>query len=159
MNSIPRPMTGHSLLLLALFAMLLAAGCSKAREPTPQPGGSVPMRRDVSTSAPLEDHLFKPADILDRQAALSLTPAQRDDIVSDVRRTQAELVDVDARLRAQHERLGQLLEGTHVDAAEAARVAAELVRAEGQVKTLHLGLLVRIKNRLTPEQQAQLRGG
>jgi len=154
-------MSPRLLLPCALFALLLAVGCSKAgpRAPTPQPGASAPTLRDVPTYAPLEDHLFKPGDILDRQAALSLTPAQRDDIVADVRRTQAELVEVDARLRAQHERLGQLLEATHVDAGEATRVAAELVRAEGQVKTLHLGLLVRIKNRLTPEQQAQLRGG
>jgi len=142
-----------------LFVLWVAAGCAAQTPPGAEPPGAIaPVSHDAPSAASLEDHLFKPGDILDRQEALALTPTQRDAIVDDVRTTQAALVDVDAQLRAQREHLAQLLAPTHIDEAEAARVSAELIQSEGQVKTLHLALLVRIKNRLTPAQQAQLRG-
>jgi len=147
-----------SKLRLGVLIALIVAGCAMETPPgASPPRGFAPTPTVAPNSTSIEDHLFKPGDILDRQEALHLTAAQRDAIITDVRTTQTELVEVDAHMRAQRERLVQLLEPTRVDQAEAARVTAELVQSEVRGKTLHLGLLVRIKNRLTPEQQAQLR--
>lgn len=139
-------------LSMAAF-FVLSFGCAAETLDRPLPAPEAPPQ---TASANLEDHLFTPADILDRQAALSLTDAQRDAIVEDVRATQSELLTVDARLRAEREDLASLLAGSRVDESDAQRAAATLFATEAQVKALHLALLVRIKNGLSPEQQEQL---
>jgi len=53
--------------------------------------------------------------------------------------------------------LAKLLEGDAIDEAAALAQAQKVTSIEQQIKQEHLGMLIRIKNQLTPEQQAKLR--
>lgn len=141
--------------LFLAYALVFATACAAVDVDRPVDAGAAARTPELSSTS-IEDHLFTPARVLDHQAALSLTDEQRDAIVEDLRTTQAELVVVDARLRAERERLVRLLEAPRVDEAEAERASAALIEAEGQVKARHLAMLIRLRNRLTPDQRGQL---
>ncbi len=105
---------------------------------------------------PIERRLYPPGLVMDHQNALALDEAQRAAILDEVRAAQRQLVELDANLRRDTESLGALLDAAPIDE-PAALAAAERVAAwETQIKAVHLRMLVRIKNQLTPEQRASL---
>jgi Spy/CpxP family protein refolding chaperone len=61
------------------------------------------------------------------------------------------------QLEAKDAAFGKLLGAEKIDEAAAMAQAGELMRLEVQMKRLHLELLIRVKNTLTPEQQVKLR--
>ena len=68
-----------SKLRLGVLIALIVAGCAMETPPgASPPRGFAPTPTVAPNSTSIEDHLFKPGDILDRQEALHLTAAQRD---------------------------------------------------------------------------------
>ena len=94
--------------------------------------------------------------VLDRQRALALTDAQRRAIVGGAQTAQTRLVELDARLRADTEALASLLSAARVDEGAVETAARRVMRSENEVKAMHLAMLVRIRNQLTPTQRQQL---
>lgn len=106
--------------------------------------------------AEVESHLYPAELVMDHQAAIGLTDAQRAAIRAELQRSQAELVDAEIELRAHRESLAGLVDGARVDEERAMEAAARVADGERGIKLDHLRLLLRIKNHLTEEQQQTL---
>ncbi len=137
------------------IAMLLvwSSACGRA-EPASLPPDPEP--RIEARTGNVEAELFPAELVMDHQAAIGLDDAQASAIRDELQRAQRELVDAEWELRREREALATLLARERVDE-EAVLAAADRVFArETAIKRSHLRLLIRIKNRLSPEQQARL---
>ena len=101
--------------------------------------------------------LFPPSLIMRQQSAITLTPAQRDAITKEMAEAQKAVLDVRWQLEEQTAALAKLLAADKVDETAALAQADEVVKLEDRMKRLRLGMMIRIKNLLTPAQQATLR--
>ncbi len=156
-----------------ILALLFVSLTACARSAPPLPGDSVaadgavtlsPPRFSTTSRAaapeplgPIESRLFPAELVMEHQAELALEPAQRDAITKEVTTAQQELVKLQFELGAKKDDLVQVLEGAKVDEPKAKAKAAELMDRENKIKAVHLAMLVRIKNVLTPAQQDKLR--
>ncbi len=170
---------------LALVLALVLSACARSKE-APLPGDSVgddgavrltpqnvPLAAPTSAmtlsgaadaSAPpseplgaIEARVFSPELVMEHQAAIALRPEQRTAIKNEVERGQTDMLRVQWELSREKEKLVALLDSPKVDEAKVSAVATELMKRENAIKSAHLAMLVRVKNQLTPEQQAKLR--
>jgi Spy/CpxP family protein refolding chaperone len=105
----------------------------------------------------MERNLFPAEFVLRNQVALGLSTEQVASIKKQVGDTQGRLLDAKVDLGRITEQLRAALEGTKVDEAAALSLAGQAMDLEKQVKTAHLGLLIRVKNVLTEQQQDKAR--
>jgi Spy/CpxP family protein refolding chaperone len=73
-----------------------------------------------------------------------------------VKESQGKFLDAQFKMSAAAEKLGQLIQGATVDEAKVREQVDQVLTLEREVKRAQISLLVRIKNQLTVEQQAQL---
>ena len=153
-----------------VLLLLLLVACAK-REPPPLPGDSVGVDGSVTLSppnfstapaatpalGPIESKLFAPEVVMEHQAAIGVVPAQKDAILKEVQRGQDDMLKMQWDLNADKEKLVTILDADKVDEAKAQAQAQKLMDDENRIKSAHLGMLVRVKNLLTPEQQKKLR--
>jgi Spy/CpxP family protein refolding chaperone len=102
------------------------------------------------------DQLFVPEQVMRYQSEISLTDEQRVEITEAMGETQKQLVDLQWQFESASKKLADVLSAPKVDEAAAAAQAEKVMGLELQMKKAHLALLVRIKNVLTPPQQAKL---
>ena len=130
---------------IAALSLTLAGARLAAQEPRPVPD------RD-----PIMGNLFPPDLIMQNQDAIGLTDEQRSFMMAEVQRTQGAVAGTQWRLQAAMERLGSVLRGNG-DENQALAQLDSVLSLEREVKRAQIGLLVRLKSRLTAEQQAALR--
>jgi Spy/CpxP family protein refolding chaperone len=130
----------------SLVCMLLAFGVSTARADTPHPPGH----------DPIHDKLFPPELIMGHQQELGIDDKQREAMVKDIERTQAQVTELSWKMTAAVEELGKMLDTARVDEAKVLAQADKVMNLERDIKKAHLALLVRIKNGLTDAQRAKL---
>ena len=123
--------------------LLFAAGAALAQQ---QPQGDDPVGRQ----------LFPPELIMANQEELQLQEKQRATIRSEVVKLQGKVVDLQWQLSEDAEKLAAALRTAPIDEAKALDLADRVMAQEREVKRLHLAMLIRIKNALTPEQAAKL---
>lgn len=124
-----------------LFVVLIPTGL--AQQPGPDP---------------IAEHLFPPDLVMRHAAELGLDERQRAGIKEAVQKAQARFVDAQFDLQGEAERMVKLLQTRPVDESAVLAQADKVMGLEREVKKTHLGLLVRIKNLLTPAQQEKLSG-
>jgi Spy/CpxP family protein refolding chaperone len=129
---------------IAVLALFFAASLSAAAQ-TPPPD-------------PVRDALIPPDVVMSHQQELGLSDAQRIEIQSDVLAAQAQFMRSQLRLKAATEKLVGILRQTHVDQDKALAQMDAVLAVEREVKHAQLTLMVRIKNELTPQQQAAAHG-
>lgn len=103
------------------------------------------------------EQLFPPHVVMRHQQEIGLTEAQRKAITGAITETQQKLVDQQWTLENDSEALRKLLDRDPVDEAAAMAQSDKVLAAEQRIKREHLRLLIRVKNELTPEQEAKLR--
>lgn len=136
---------------ICLAAALLAPTAARADGPPTPPAGD-----------PIEARLIPPDLIIAHQAELALDDKQRDAIIGDMQKVQAQLVPLQWQMKAATDELTKLLDGARVDESKALAVADKMMTIERQFKRAQLGMLIRIRNVLTDAQRAklaELRGG
>jgi Spy/CpxP family protein refolding chaperone len=101
--------------------------------------------------------LFDPQLVLRHAQAIGLTPAQRRTILDELKATQTALAPLQANMMEPALDLIELLGQTRVDEAKVVAKMDQVLEIENEVKKKQAALLVRIKNTLSPEQQARLR--
>lgn len=153
-------------LVLVLFSWALLLVACKS-EPAPLPGDTNPERPWSASSAPpaqappvvglVDEKLFSIDSIMRHQSALGIRPEQKDALLVEWDASQKELNRLEWDLSGEKERLAAALSGTSVDETAAMQAGSSVTDLEGKLKLSHLRLLVRVKNLLTPEQQAKLR--
>jgi Spy/CpxP family protein refolding chaperone len=144
---------------LALAATLAVAqerrgpgGPPEGRESGPRPGAGMRMGRD-----PIMENLFPPQLVREAGDDIQLTEDQRKALREEMDRVEKEFAGLREKVKTEIEALDKLLKADKVDEAAAKAQSDKVMAAESEVKKAHLGLLIRIKNLLTPEQQAKLR--
>jgi Spy/CpxP family protein refolding chaperone len=130
-------------LLLAL-ALMLAAASSSAAQGAPEP--------DFSR------HVFAPELVMKYQQKIGLRPEQRTAITEAIQHVQSKIVEQQWRMQDEAQKLGELLQATPVNESAVLAQVDRVLGIEREVKRAHMTLLVRIKNALTREQQAMLKG-
>jgi len=160
-------------MFVAVATLALLSACSKAQD-RGLPGGDVDSNGRVHLSptrptvpggghtsrealGPIEAQLFPPDLIIENQTAIGLEPTQRDAIDAEVKKADAELVDLQWKLQAEKEALVSVLSTDSVDTTKARDAAERVMAKEHDVKAANLAMLVRIKNALTPAQESKLR--
>lgn len=105
---------------------------------------------------PLFDVLFPPELIMQHRRAIGLTDGQRDDISDLIRDTQRRVVDLQWELLDRVEELTNTMSSPRVDLDRALDQLDEVLDTERDIKESHLEMLIRVKNLLSPDQQARL---
>jgi Spy/CpxP family protein refolding chaperone len=136
-------MTRRATFLLAAALGLSGSPLAAQTTPAPEP-------------TPLEEVLFPPELIMQHRRAIDLTDEQRDAISGMIRDLQGRIVGLQWDLLDEMQALTEILERPRVELDRALDAMEAVLDIEKQVKQAHLELLVRIKNLLTPEQQATL---
>ena len=155
------------LLLLAC----LATACSNSRAPMPgdsvSPDGAITLTPPAPVVAPgvttapvelgaIESRLFPAELVMEKQGELGLSAAQIATVAKLAREGQASMLDLQWKLQAEKEKLVVDLSADPIDETKTMQRAADLMAYETRIKAAHLGMLVRIKNTLTPAQRATL---
>jgi Spy/CpxP family protein refolding chaperone len=134
-------MTRHVVLVLAL---IVAATSSSAAQGAPEP--------DFSR------HVFPPELVMKYQQKIGLRPEQRTAITEAIQQVQSRIVEQQWRMQEEAQKLGELLQAAPVNESAVLAQVDRVLGIEREVKRAHMTLLVRIKNTLTREQQAMLKG-
>jgi len=141
--------------------LLLLATVVMAQQPQPrQPGRPEDMRPpnmpNPPNPDPLGDVMFPPDFILGHARQLGLTDEQKSYMRGEVQKTMNSFTELQWKLQDATEQLHETLKTTSVNEEQALAQLNKVLDIEREIKRLHIGLGVRLKNRLTPEQQLQL---
>lgn len=105
---------------------------------------------------PLFATLYPPELIMQHRRAIGLTDEQRDAISRLISELQGEVLSLQWELQDELEQLGSVTGRPRVELDRAIDEMGDVLDKEKEIKLAHLEMLVRIKNVLTEEQQAQL---
>ena len=105
---------------------------------------------------PLGEHLFPPELVMQNQQAIGLNEDQKNFIKAEIQKAQARFTDLQWQLQEEMEKMIALVKESRVDEQQVLAQLEKILALEREIKRTHLGLVIRIKNRLTAEQQAQL---
>jgi len=100
--------------------------------------------------------VFTPEEIMQHRRAIELNDEQRDGITRLIQDLQGEMVGLQWRLLDETESVREALEGPRVDLDRVMDRFTKALDTEMEIKRVHLELLIRIKNILTPAQQEEL---
>jgi Spy/CpxP family protein refolding chaperone len=126
--------------LLTLLLPLFVA-TAYAQQPAPDPVG---------------ENLFPPELIMRNQQALNLSEEQQAFFKTEFGEAQKRFTDLQWKLESETEKFIALVKQRPVDEAQTLAQLDVLLNAERDIKRAQIQLLVRLKNKLTPEQQAKL---
>ena len=114
--------------------------------------------RDASSKMPRDpfDALYSPELVMEHQIELGLSDAERKTLRQEVQQAQAKFTDLQWRLSAETERLDAILREPVLREQQVLEQVDRVLALERDLKRTKIALLVRIKNTLTPEQQAKL---
>ncbi len=134
-----------------LPAALLALATTAAAAAMAPPPGSPPPGDD-----PIAQHVFPPDLIMKHGGEIALDPQQRGAIKEAVQQAQSKFLDAQWELQEETGKMVHLLQARPVDEKAVLAEADRVLDLERQIKKTQLSLLVRLKNLLTPAQQARL---
>lgn len=154
------------LTIAAIFAVaFLIATVVTGQQPPPSPpqpnapgAGNIPNHPHPPppNPDPLAHLMFPPDMIMGHARQLNLTDEQKAFMRSEIQKTTATFQDLQWKLQDQMELLQETMKSTSVNEQQALAQLDKVLDIEREIKRLHIGLAVRLKNRLTPEQQEQL---
>jgi len=128
------------------------------QSPHPPMSGAdnVPNHPHPPNPDPLAHLMFPPDMIMNHARQLNLTEEQKTFMRSEITKATASFQDLQWKLQDQVEQLHETMKSTSVNEQQALTQLDKVLDLEREIKRLHIGLAVRLKNRLTPEQQEQL---
>ena len=128
--------------LLAVCAMLICIG---------QPLWAQPPKRD-----PVKAHVFPPELVMQHQKEIALSEEQKKSFKEEIRKAQAEFIELEWNLQDQVESFVSLLSRERVEEEKTLAQLGKVLALEAQIKRKQLRLAIRLKNLLSPEQQTRL---
>jgi Spy/CpxP family protein refolding chaperone len=126
-----------------LVVLLLAGAAAGAQQPAAQD--------------PIAENLFPPDQVLANQKAIGLDEGQRNYVRAEVLKAQTRFTELQFQLQDAMESLVGLLKQNPADEIQVMAQLDKVLNTEREVKRTQIALMVRIKNKLTPEQQSRLR--
>jgi Spy/CpxP family protein refolding chaperone len=105
---------------------------------------------------PLTENLFPPEVVMAHQKAIDLSDAQKTYIRGELLKAQTRFTELQWQLQDAMEALVLLLKQSAADEPQVMSQLDKVLSSEREIKRTQISLLVRIKNKLTPDQQAHL---
>ena len=127
--------------LLLVAGVLLTVAFTSAQQPDQDPLGR---------------YVFPPELVMQHQQEIGLTAEQKNYLRSEVQRVTVRFTELQWQLQDAMEGLLVMMKASSVNEQEAQTQLDKVLGIEREIKHLHVGLAIRIKNNLTPEQQAKL---
>ena len=148
-------------LILSVMAMTLLIAATAFAQPSQPPQGSMPQGPPRQTQPPppddpLADAMFPPDMIMQHQRELGLTDEQKQFMRGEIQRTTTRFNELQWQLQDAMEALHETMKAPQVNEEQALAQLNKVLDAEREIKTLHMGMAIRIKNKLTPAQQMKL---
>jgi Spy/CpxP family protein refolding chaperone len=136
------------ILCVVLFlagAAIVTRGVLHAQQQQPHP-----------PSDPIGDNLFPPELIMQNQEAINLTEEQKSSLKTELRQAQTKFTELQWQMEDQAEKMAALLKQPRPDEQQVLAQLDKVLNAEREIKREQISLLIRIKIKLTAEQQSQL---
>ena len=114
------------------------------------------IRAQQSDQDPIGQSFFAPELVIQHQEAIGLSPEQKDYFKTEIRQAQLKFTELQWKLQDEMEKLISLVKQPHVDEQQVLAQLEKVLAAEREIKREQVTLLVRIKNKLTAEQQGKL---
>ena len=143
------------------ISVLIGVPFLRAQQPSPNamsPGPQRPPQPPPPNMDPLADVLFPPEMIMGHTRELGITDEQKTFMRGEIQKTTTRFLELQWQLQDAMEALHQTMKSNSVDEQQALTQLDKVLDTERQVKRLHFSLGIRLKNQLTAEQQAKLRG-
>lgn len=105
---------------------------------------------------PLARHLFPPERVMGHAQEIGLDDTQRTAIRKEVQKAQSKFLDLQFDIQTEMETMVRLVKESKVDEPKVLAQLDKVLALEKEIKKTQISLLVRIKNILTPAQQAKL---
>ena len=105
----------------------------------------------------LSENLFAPELIMQHQQALGLTEEQKNFFKTEARKIQTQLTELQWKLEDGVEKIVVMLKPERIDEQAVTAQLDGVLNLEREIKRTQMAFLIRLKNKLTPEQQTRLR--
>ena len=142
--------------LLSVVSVVNAQQPPQFPNPPNGPVGPPPDHPHPPNPDPLAHLMFPPDMIMSHARQLNLTDEQKAFMRAEIQKTTASFQELQWKLQDQMELLQETMKSTAVNEQQVLAQLDKVLDIEREIKRLHIGLAVRLKNRLTPEQQEQL---
>src|SRR5215813_7539778 len=139
------------ILLCGVLMAAAAVGLSQHPEQQQPPQQPPPQGPD-----PLAGNLFPPELVMQYRREVGITDEQKAFIRDEAIKASTRFNQLQFQMQDEMEAMVTLMKGTTVDEQKALAQLDKVLNIEREVKRTQLGLSIRIKNKLTPEQQAKL---
>jgi hypothetical protein len=106
---------------------------------------------------PLTESFFPPELIMQNQRAIGLSAEQQAAMRAELQKVTAKLTDLQWQQSAETEAMLQLVNQGKPDEKQVLAQFGKVLAVDNEVRSLNLGMLIRLKNMLSPDQQARLR--
>ena len=113
-------------------------------------------RGQQSGQDPIGQSFFAPELVMQNQEAIGLTEEQKSYLKTEIRQAQMKFTEWQWKLQDEMEKLVSMVKQPHVEEQEALAQLEKVLATEREIKRAQVTLLVRIKNKLSAEQQAKL---
>jgi len=144
-------------MVVAMFALAAALVSAQQPQPSQPPDQQQTPRPPHPPMDPLGDAMFPPDLIMQHQRELALTDEQKTFMRSEINKTTTRFNELQWQLQDAMEALHDTMKANVVDEQQALAQLNRVLDGQREIKTLHMQLAIRIKNKLTPEQQEKLR--
>jgi Spy/CpxP family protein refolding chaperone len=140
-----------ALVVILVMGIILTVAFASAQQPPhpPQP----PPDND-----PLAQFMFPPELVMQHQREIGLTDEQKTYLRGEIQRVTLRFTELQWQIQDAMEGLASVMKESSVNEQQALAQLDKILDTEREIKHLHIGLAIRIKNKLTPEQQSKLQG-
>ena len=147
-----------TLTLVLLVGALVGVVIVSAQQPQPAqlPQGQEQPRPPHPPMDPLGDAMFPPELIMQHTRDLNLTDEQKTFMRAEINRTTTRFNELQWQLQDAMEALHTAMKENTVNEQQALAQLDKVLDTEREIKRLHFGLAIAIKNKLTVEQQTKL---
>ena len=149
--------------LMGIAVLVVACGAwGVAQQPRPEGPPRTPpplddqQRPPRPPDDPLADSIFPPEMIMQHQRELALTDEQKTFMRGEIQRTTTRFNELQWQLQDQMEALHDTVKSNSVNEQLALSQLDKVLESEREIKRLHMEMAIRLKNKLTPEQQLKL---
>lgn len=139
------------LVVILVIGIILTVAFASAQQSThpPQP---------TPDHDPLAQFIFPPELVMQHQREIGLTNEQKTFLRGEIQRVTLRFTELQWQLQDAMEGLASVMKESAVNEQQALSQLDKILDTEREIKHLHIGLAIRIKNKLTPEQQSRLQG-
>jgi Spy/CpxP family protein refolding chaperone len=130
---------------------------SPYQQPPQPPNQPAPPPAPPPPPDPIGRNLFPPEVVMQHRQAIGLSDEQKNAIRQELMKASTHFNELQWQMQDEMETLDNLTKGSTVNEAQALAELDKILNLERDVKRTQLTIAIRIKNKLTAEQQTQLR--